>query len=122
MLRRPDHGLLLSMWSCLRAGLWVNFGIHKVTDAFAGSKLSQEVAAFRAEHGLAPHPYSVARPLVPLLPKQPSKKAKAKAPSSFRSRCLKHERGAGGGCRESDGDINTETDRETDRTDGQTDR
>ena len=54
LLGRPDHALLVSMWACLYGKVRVSR--DTVREAMAQVDLADEVAEYKTEHGVPPHP------------------------------------------------------------------
>ena len=54
LLGLPDHALLVSMWACLYGKVRVSR--DKVRQALAQVDLADEVAEYKREHGVPPHP------------------------------------------------------------------
>jgi len=78
VLRRPDHGMFLSMWACLWGMVLDKFWVDEVKQAFLRQGLANEIRRHVALHGVPPHPYNAA--LRFCTPKPIVRKASTKKP------------------------------------------
>ena len=75
LLGRPDHALLVSMWACLFAEVTMTRGSRdKVRQALAQVSLADEVAEYKREHGVPPHPKNLIDQVVQKFADKPARR------------------------------------------------